>query len=1088
MTDRKQLRGFLLILFRNEQYANEPDDQLMPAQRDFLNDAIALVLQAMGETEVPADIERDARETIGIWYGSQPKEELDDEQEEARYALQQHMEAIEEIRNNGLRALRCEEGGWNAHDAEATIGRHIHDSARAHKRHFPNWDDESAATPVFHFRFMDTTAAAEEPQWAALVSDAQSLVQRRYFAEKWDVLALEDLRIATIDHYYEQDHPPPPPPDLDERARDEAARWVADDNPHYAQYLAAIRARLAYEAAAPPPDPLFLDDDDDPPRSAKQREIDDFEGEANDLFVWRLVVLHLRMLDAIGVDEDAPQVTTCCEMGTLVQAVAHLLKYRRCVRWAKCIYKSAGVGSLHDLYQAGLLNKKFAHEHQDQSKSELGIARRMIRQAHVANHVHYQYAKVRKGESRTWGADMQCVVGVKLGEIYRTESYYTNPPMAPILCATPPRMGKTAMSLLMASFAVKLDGNVQYGVWPRATVAVIEVHAHLRSLGWFAKGIGDALRVYAHDETNAVSETAKRVHQLANNLTDWVLHIRDQSHALANEESNAQLKAHQESTYPLFYGMNMCVSATLLPTMGSRQLVGSDDSIRDLMIACFGADNVDRRLREQCVVLQPWSFPTGPDCLVPPRTDFPVYGKAIESWYREHYGSPDDRTGHYYGTWLHTTPNREKLESKTGVLIDDALEEAIKNHQRWITSRLANFTRDDLEAPYKPTDAYNAYLKLHNKHSTKYWDEQAEIFVNGGPTRVVNAPIACLTNDAARILQQASEWLDQPSMVHPDVSGSSRELLHPMFLAAPSKQASHKNGDLDWAVQLCKLAWLRMHKDYVRTRIRNDTTPEELAMRYGITVLVHSPNRDAERIVDVVAKREDVHDVEGAQLVAVTFDPRLPENRFKNQKYENADLPDGRLQPSALIPVLTPATIDNYKGAFEAAGDEGLSAYNYLRNGLEDDAARFPAIRAHLYRFDMRKCYVRTDCQNADDEPYDDVGVDELFGLGEYAEDSDEEEDGNGGDGAQQDEPVQLNVEEGNADPDDVMNPEDEPEELEEPEEGEVGFWEPFGTYATRRGDIDPDVDDAIRAMCGDPGGSGGDDDPGATGARRSRT
>ena len=161
--------------------------------------------------------------------------------------------------------------GWNAHDAEATIGRHIHDSARAHKRHFPNWDDESAATPVFHFRFMDTTAAAEEPQWAALVSDAQSLVQRRYFAEKWDVLALEDLRIATIDHYYEQDHPPPPPPDLDERARDEAARWVADDNPHYAQYLAAIRARLAYEAAAPPPDPLFLDDDDDPPRSAKQR-------------------------------------------------------------------------------------------------------------------------------------------------------------------------------------------------------------------------------------------------------------------------------------------------------------------------------------------------------------------------------------------------------------------------------------------------------------------------------------------------------------------------------------------------------------------------------------------------------------------------------------------------------------------------------------------------------------------------------------------------------------------------------------------------------------------------------------------------
>ena len=1089
MTDREKLRTLLYIHYRNEQYAIEPDDQLLPAQRNFLNEAIALVLQAMGEAEIPEDLERDARETIGIWYASQEREELDEEQERARYELQQHVETIEEIRNNGLRILRCGEHGWKKDDAEATIDRHIHDGAHAHERHFPNWNDEGTATPVFHFGFLDTSTAAEEPLWAALVSDALSFAQRRYFAEKWSVLAMEDLRRATIDHYYEQDHPPPPPPDLDERARDEAAKWITDDNPHYAQYLAAIRARLADEADAPPPD-----GDNDPPRSAKQREIEDHEGVANDLFVWRLVVLHLRVLDTIGVDEDAPQVTTCCEMGSLVQAVAHLLKYRRCVRWAKCIYKSAGVGSFHDRYLAGLLNKKFAHEHQDQSNTEIGIARRMIRQAHVANFVNYQYAKPTKAFKRAFRADVQCVVdgGVKLGAFYRTESYYTNPPMAPILCAAPPRMGKTAMSLLMASFAVKLGGNVQYGVWPRAAVSVTEVHAHLRSLGWFTKGIGDALRVYAHDETGAASETAKRVHQLANNLTDWVLHIRDQVHALANEESNAQLKAHQENTYPLFYGMNMCVSATLLPAMGSRQLVGSDDSIRDLMVACYGIDRVDRRLREECVVLQPWSFPVGPDPLVPPRTDFPMYGSAVETWYREHYGSPNDRTGHYYGTWLHTTPNREKLESKTGVLVDDALEEAIDSHQTWIGARLRNFTRDDPlgEAPYKPTDAYNVFLKLHNRYSTKYWDEQAEIFANGGPARVVNAPIACLTNDAARILKQASEWMDHPSMVHLDASGSSRELLHPMFLAAPSKQAPHKSGDMDWAVHICKQAWLHMHKDYVRTRIRNDIKPEELVMRYGVTVLVHSPNRDAERIVDVVAKREDMYEVEGAQLVAVTFDPRLPENRFKNQKYTDADLPDGRLQPSALIPVLTPAIIDKYKEAFEAAGDEGLSAYNYLRNGLESNPAEFPPMSSHLYRFDMRKCYDRTNCQSTNDEPYDfpgpaaDEGGDRGGKGGEDEEDEEVEEAGVADEDIDLDE-LFAPEEEENADPDDVMDPEDEPEAPEEVEDGEVTFWAPFGNYPVRRGDINPDVDDAIQAMCGDPGGGGGDDDPSATGGPR---
>ena len=1069
-----------MMFFRNHQYHAKPDLRLTRAQLEFVEQAIGQTLRAMRAGEVPEDIERDARELIGIWYGSQEEEELDAEQAEIRDRLQKHMDTIAGIRANGLRALRCAEHDWKARDAEATIDRHLRNNGAPERtRPFPNWDDDESTVvdAVYHFRFLETGPTAEEPGWSNLVKDARAYLGR-YFREKWTVQDMEDLRIATINHYYNNGPPSPPTPafaatDLDGRARDEVARWVSDDDPHHAQYLEAVKARLADEAANPR---------GDSPRSAKQKEIDNREGEANDLFVWRLAVVHLRMLREIGVPEGAPQVTACFEMEALVQALAHMLKYRRCVRWAKCIYKSAGVGSLHDQYAAGLLNRKYAHHHQDESNTEVGIARRMIRQAHVANFVHYQYSKPKRKAKRT-AADVQCVVGVQKGEVYRTESYYTNPPMAPILCSAPPHMGTDATSLLMASFAIKLGGNVQYGVWPHRAVAVAEVQAHLRSLNWLSMGVGDALRVYAHNEVRAVAETATRVHQLANNLTDWVLHIRDQAHTLDYEDSTAPMRTgHQESTYPLFYGLSMCVSATLIPATGSRQLFGSDDSMRDLMVTCYGASKVDRRLREQCVVLQPWSFPIGPDCLVPARTMFPMDGRVIEQWYRNYYGSAGDRTGHYYGTWMHTTPTREKLEAKKGVVIDNALEKAVAGNQTWISAHLTNLTRDDIAAAamYRPTDAYNAYLKNFNQHSTKYWDEQVQSFMTGGPTRVVNAPIACLTNDAARIAQQASKWLHDPSMVHDNNAQGSKEFLHPMLLTAPSKQAFHKSNDMDWAVLLCKLAWLRMHKDYVRTRIQAEISPDELAARYGLTVLVHISNQNDERLVDVVAKREDVRNIEGAQFAAVTFDPRLPENRFKNQRYEDQGLPEGRLQPSALIPVLTPTDVDNYKEAFNAAGEEGLSAYNYLRNGLESDTARFPSIRTRLYRFDMRRCYVCGDGEeNPNDEPYslpdveeeeedlvDDVDEDELFGES-GAEDAME--------APVVEEPVVEEPEpepapEPEPDPVDAPDPEDVPEEPEPAEEGEVEFWQPMVGDETRRGNIDLLIDDEITAMCGDDG------------------
>ena len=151
----------------------------------------------------------------------------------------------------------------------------------------------------------------------------------------------------------------------------------------------------------------------------------------------RLVLVHVEALDLIqaaapsGVERES--VTGGYDLDSLVQNVAHLLKYRRCIKLAKLLYKRQGVGSLHDQYEGKLLNKELAHAHQDESDSEMGIARRIIRQAHVSNYVHYSYTDASKRESAPMIGD---------GSLkYYPEEYNTNPPMAPIMCSAPPRMG-----------------------------------------------------------------------------------------------------------------------------------------------------------------------------------------------------------------------------------------------------------------------------------------------------------------------------------------------------------------------------------------------------------------------------------------------------------------------------------------------------------------------------------------------------------------------------------------------------------------------------------------------------------------------
>lgn len=1056
MTDFSRLKHLLEIWYRNELYVEVGSSlRLKTAQREFLMQAINAEQASLKMTDAPPDV------TAYVRQGVEQTErqlysvaEIDQMHTEATAEVQKHLDMVRTtIPSEGLRPLRCSETEWGMADASATIKRHILYNTAPYTPPLPNWYDAQREGPyeepsptytppdgegVYDFRFLvnPVGASSSEPQWRELwrrfVNDAQRAKrQNTYFSSKWGVQELEDLRLTTIDEFY--DHaarqPAPPVPDWTEHARDKAAQWVGDDHPFYALYVDAVRTQLIADATQRGED-LSLE-------TLKRREVHEREGKANDLFVWRIVVVHLRTLRSIGCSPDAP-VTTCFEMQALIQNVAHLLKYRRCIRWAKSIYKTAGMGSLHDQYRSGLLNATYAHEHSDQSNTELGIARRMIRQAHVANYVHYQYARPDKSNQDAVGSDVQCMIDGKKGDVYRTDGYFTNPPMAPILCASPPRMGKTAMSLLMASFAAKLGGNVMYATWPHKNVAVAEVSAMIDALGWRTQNLGDGVRVYPHDEPASVEDVCKRVHQLANNVTSWVLHIRDQAHALTGDRSNAQMKMHAENTYPLFYGMNMCVSATLLPAMALKQLVGSDDSIIDLLKACYGADRVTRREREQCVVLQPWSFPIGPDCLVPPKTHFPLYG-PMEPWYRKYFGKPLDRTASYYGTWLHTKLNQARLLSRMGVLIDDALVNAVANNQQWISRELSNFTADDGTSPYKPTDAYGTFLKHFNKHSTKYWNEQAHAWESGAPPRVVNAPIACLTNDAMHILRQAEEWLAHGYLSHQSRNGESHK-LHPMLLTAPIEQAQYKqkNGDLDWAVLLCKLAWLRMHKDCVNRRIRRDISPNQLTERYGISVLVRVATKEVDRFVDVVAKRDDIRgDVENAAVVAVTFDPRLAENRFRNYGFTHAEFSEGRLLPSALIPTLDAADIDNYRKAFHAASEEGvgLSAYNFLRDGYGN--GQYPAIRTRLYRFDMRQCYSREGCGLQDE----DVSESDLFN--EETEEAEERQ----------------RVREQN-ESDEVDAYHDVPEAVRLPE------WMPQDEYAPMPAGAELDTDDQMTSDC----------------------
>lgn len=909
--------------------------------------------------------------------------------------LREHGVRTADITAHGTRSLHCDPTHAKAGTETSIVEEHIHQNHNTRLNTYPDWYDTSSESPnvettppndpprvfteKYSFDFLgDNNGAGKEEHamWRKLAFQArtEATSEASYFSSWWSISTLEKLRLDTINWFYSEDRKPAlytVPPTQEEMVATELTRLtkhnlLGKDDQWKSMYTYAIQNYFAKAPGVTTSPPL------DYANTMHEKEIKNRVGEANDLFVWRLVIVHLRTLRIIGCPEDVP-LTSCFDMHSLLQNVAHLIKYRRCIKWAKSIYKTAGVGSLHDQHRAKLLNVQFAHAHQDESDTEIGVARRILRQAHVSNYVQYMQIKEKSDESKPrvdMNVDEQSVplqprATHDSGPTYHAEKYLTNPPMAPIVCSAPPRMGKSALSMLMASFAVKLGGTVLYGVAPNKRIPEAEMSDRLASLT--SKMIKMPMFLYSYDTYTGVIDANKKLQSVANTLNGWVLHIRDEAHNLAicNDESVNRLE-HLQNTYPILYGMNMCVSATILPVMGITGLVGNDESIRNLLETVVET-KLTRSDREKCVVLQGWSFPIGPDFLVPPKTAFPQMKQAVVStddWYNNFYRTETVRSTNYYGMWFHIEDHPATLISENGVLIDSYLQDALKENQAWFSLMQGTTGRRSAKI-LKVISAYAEFLKHFNKYNTRFWKEEVMRILPNGPTRVANIPIEALTEDAGHILSQAQTWMRDEPLIQSQ-EGANPMTLHPMLVISTLKNNSIKNGKLELAVLLCKLSWLRMHNDYVSMRLRRDTSPDELALRYGLTVIVQTNIKVKESLIGVVAKSEDIHNItthSDMNLLSITFDPRLPENRFEEHVFVVPDssgtlsLPVGTLHKSILVPELTPRTFIDYMQAYDTLKKEdptkGLSAYEFLRDGSNG----VKPIGTRLYRFDSKHFY-----------------------------------------------------------------------------------------------------------------------------------
>ena len=204
--------------------------------------------------------------------------------------------------------------------------------------------------------------------------------------------------------------------------------------------------------------------------------------------------------------------------------------------------------------------------------------------------------------------------------------YFPQPFYLPLRIAAPPRVGKSACGLLVASLARRLGMKVLYSVSPNKLQPIKEMQQKLISIGWFEENRqvvlgGDhslELKFYSieripGDKCRPAAEAVDFVLYSSDVLPDcqragallagWmrtpqvVLHMRDEAQSLAKAIGNETVPCHKEGAPPRqelqylrafygnYYGLNLNITATHFPTLLEEPLWGFIGSVRQLVQA-----------------------------------------------------------------------------------------------------------------------------------------------------------------------------------------------------------------------------------------------------------------------------------------------------------------------------------------------------------------------------------------------------------------------------------------------------------------------------------------------------------------------
>ena len=242
------------------------------------------------------------------------------------------------------------------------------------------------------------------------------------------------------------------------------------------------------------------------------------------------------------------------------------------------------------------------------------------------------------------------------------------PLFLPLRVYAPPRVGKSASALLVASLAKRLGIKVCYSVSPNKTVPLAELRGKLEKLGWtastsscqtmpyFFKEVDElqgtnqslcAVKADAVDMVGYSSDVLSDCAKMGAILASWkltstvVLQIRDEAQSLAKELDNEEAPCHRKDVpappilnqlrhfYGNEFGLNCLVSATQLPTLLEEDLYGFYGSTQQNIRAALPIAATATTIKSQ---LGSYFLPILPASLLPKVPDGYVGVEALQTF------------------------------------------------------------------------------------------------------------------------------------------------------------------------------------------------------------------------------------------------------------------------------------------------------------------------------------------------------------------------------------------------------------------------------------------------------------------------